>query len=113
MNFDETPPPLPRRLRFRSRVRERGASEIAESEKINSHNRGARSSSLAMAGEALAAIYVATARVILLGLEAIEDRRAESRAPVVAKISKETSRAFGGDAPAPPASARKDKSDPT
>ncbi|WBJ98675.1 hypothetical protein [Methylocystis parvus] len=38
---------------------------------------------LAAAGEAIASLYVAVARQLLLGIEAIEDRRAEARPSVL------------------------------
>jgi hypothetical protein len=112
MGFNETTAVRRRGLRFTSRSR-RSESAVVET------SRGAEgaeppASPLAAAGEALASLYVTVARAVLLGVEALEDWRAESRAPVATRAPAAFSRQVHSDDPLnpQPARAHKTRSEP-
>jgi hypothetical protein len=104
MGFNETPSIERRGLRFRSRRRR---TDRAVTETTNApEDHEAPASPLAAVGEALASLYVTVARAVLLGVEAVEDWRAESRAPTVTNAAVPSSRAVLPDPPLTPQPAR-------
>ncbi len=104
MGFNEAAAVRRRGLRFSSRAR-RSESAVVET---SPGGEGAepQASPLAAAGEAFASLYVTLARAVLLGVEALEDWRAESRAPVATRAPAAFSRQVYSDDPLNPQSAR-------
>lgn len=84
MDFNETPVRAPGRLRFsspRAKPLQKRNVEIAETRVADGEAPGF--ALLTATGDAIASFYVAVAHRVLLGVEAIEDRRAESRPAVL------------------------------
>lgn len=83
MNINETPTRAPGRLPLAARraraLRTSGHGSGPTTEEGEAH----RAAPFAVLGEAVASLYVAVARRVLLGIEAIEDRRAEARPAVL------------------------------
>jgi hypothetical protein len=104
MGFNETPSIERRGLRFSSRRRRPDRAVTETTNGPEDHE--APSSPLAATGEALASLYVTVARAVLLGVEAVEDWRAVSRAPIVTKVAAPSSRAVLPDEPPKPQPAR-------
>jgi hypothetical protein len=116
MDFNETPVRRRRGLRFRSRQRASESAVIAAAETVGGPQSDAASAApLAAIGEALASAYVAVARVFILGVEAVEDWRAEGRAPLVKKAPATPSHAIATGALSTPTPSRalQTKSEPT
>lgn len=80
MNFNDRPVrTTPGRLRLSSRrARVLGKSGVSVAASAGEEE-AAGVSPLAALGDAIASLYVGVARRVLLGVEAIEDRRAEAR----------------------------------